>query len=107
MDTTERTSTPAGTPYTEVPYSGSDYTAPVGDPVAALPPATPGRRFSLRRSRTDSMLGGVCGGLADETNIDPALLRIGMVALTLISGGGAALVYLIAWILIPAAETSR
>jgi phage shock protein C len=57
---------------------------------------------SLRRSRTDRMIGGVCGGIAATLGIDAVLLRIAVVALAL-SGGVGVLAYLAAWILIPEA----
>ena len=72
-------------------------------PPAALPPAA-APRFVLRRSRTDRMLGGVCGGLAASLGADAALLRVLTVALTLITGGGAAIVYVAAWALAPAED---
>jgi phage shock protein PspC (stress-responsive transcriptional regulator) len=62
--------------------------------------------FRLRRSRTDRMLGGVCGGLAEGLGADAALLRVLLVALTLITGGAAAFVYLAAWVLAPVDEHS-
>jgi phage shock protein C len=71
--------------------------------LPAAPPA-PAPRFALRRSRTDRMLGGVCGGLAAATGADAALLRVLLVALTLITGGAAALVYVAAWALAPEEE---
>src|SRR4051794_35516449 len=80
---------------------------PAVDPIAAAPypvprsTPTPPAQFRLRRSRTDRMLGGVCGGLARDLGADAALLRVLVVALTLISGGAAALVYLAAWVLAP------
>jgi len=40
----------------------------------------------LTRSRTDRMIGGVCGGMADYFNIDPSLVRVGWVLLTFFSG---------------------
>src|SRR4051794_41809146 len=43
------------------------------------PPAAPSRP-QLRRSGTESMLGGVCGGLAEYSGIDTVLWRGGVVA---------------------------
>jgi phage shock protein PspC (stress-responsive transcriptional regulator) len=63
--------------------------------------STTGPRFTLRRSRTDRMHSGVCGGAAEAFGTDASLVRLGMVALTVISGGGAALIYIAAWMLIP------
>lgn len=53
----------------------------------------------LRRSRSDRMLGGVCGGLGRYFGIDPVWLRIAFVALV-IGGGSGVILYLVAWILI-------
>ncbi len=54
----------------------------------------------LTRSSTDRMIAGVCGGLAKQFNIDPTLVRIGFVLLTLFAGISP-WVYLILWIAIP------
>ena len=54
----------------------------------------------LRRSRADRVVGGVCGGLGHHFGVDPVLLRIAFIALTL-AGGSGVLVYVIAWIAIP------
>jgi phage shock protein C len=75
------------------------------------PPSTgqqpgPLPRPELRRSGTDSMLGGVCGGLADYTGLDAVLWRVGFVALTLLGGSGV-LVYLLLWVLMPPAPDRR
>ena len=64
-----------------------------------LPPSAPSRP-QLRRSGTQKMAGGVCGGLAEYSGIDPLLWRIGFVALTL-AGGSGLLIYLLLWVLIP------
>ena len=61
----------------------------------------PPRRPELRRSSTDTMAGGVCGGLADYSGIDAVLWRVGFVALT-VAGGAGILVYLLLWVLMPA-----
>lgn len=54
----------------------------------------------LYRSRTDRMLGGVCGGLGEYLNIDPTLARLFFVLLALGNGIGL-LLYLLAWIVLP------
>jgi phage shock protein C len=40
----------------------------------------------LRRSRDDRVIAGVCGGLGRYLQVDPVLLRIALVILT-VSGG--------------------
>ena len=56
----------------------------------------------LTRSTADKMVAGVCGGLGEYLAIDPVLIRIFFVLLT-IGGGSGVLVYLLLWILIPEA----
>jgi phage shock protein PspC (stress-responsive transcriptional regulator) len=65
------------------------------------PPGPPPVRPQLRRSRTDKILGGVNGGLAEYSGIDALLWRVGFVALTL-AGGAGIIVYLLLWLLMPA-----
>jgi phage shock protein PspC (stress-responsive transcriptional regulator) len=55
---------------------------------------------TLRRSRTDRVLGGVCGGLGRHLGIDPVVVRIVFVVL-LVFGGSGILLYLLAWLVIP------
>jgi phage shock protein C len=55
----------------------------------------------LRRSRSDKMIGGVCGGLAEYLNVDAALVRVGLVAATVLGFGTGALLYLACWIIVP------
>jgi phage shock protein C len=64
----------------------------------------PVRTRTFRRSRTDRMLGGVCGGAADVLGIDAAILRIGLVAATLLGFGVGAVIYLACWLLVPEAD---
>ncbi|HZY43859.1 MAG TPA: PspC domain-containing protein [Anaerolineae bacterium] len=52
------------------------------------------------RSKTDSMIGGVCGGLGAYFGIDPTLVRL-IFVLMAVFGGGGVLIYLILWIVIP------
>jgi phage shock protein C len=54
----------------------------------------------LYRSRDDRMIAGVCGGLAEYFNIDPTIVRLVLLFLTLWGGGGV-LVYVLSWIVIP------
>ena len=54
----------------------------------------------MQRSRTEKMLGGVCGGLAAYFSIDPTLVRVLWVAMTLIVGIGI-LLYIILWLVMP------
>jgi len=54
----------------------------------------------LYRSPTDKMIAGVCGGLGTYLAIDPVLIRLFFVLLTL-GGGSGIVIYMIMWILIP------
>jgi phage shock protein C len=74
-------------------------TPPVDQPTWEQPPPAPARP-QLRRSGTDRMIGGVSGGLAEYSGIDPVLWRVGFVGLTLAGGAGVA-VYLLLWVLMP------
>ena len=69
--------------------------------TAPVPP-----RSGVRRSRTGAVLGGVCAGVARSAGLDPLLLRIAVVAVTLLTGGAGLLAYLAAWVLIPREEPS-
>ncbi|AEM78923.1 MULTISPECIES: PspC domain-containing protein [Thermoanaerobacter] len=54
----------------------------------------------LYRSRTQRMIGGVCGGIAEYFNVDPTIIRL-IWAFLIIFWGTGLLAYLIAWIIIP------
>ncbi len=84
------TSAPFPTPPSDSSSTGQQPSAPAGPTV----------RAQLRRSGSDRMIGGVCGGLADYSGIDPVLWRVGFVGLTL-AGGSGILVYLFLWVLTP------
>lgn len=56
---------------------------------------------TLRRSRTERLLGGVCGGFARYLGIDPVAARVLYVLATLVTGGAMALAYVVFWIMIP------
>jgi phage shock protein PspC (stress-responsive transcriptional regulator) len=65
-------------------------------PTAPQPPE-PKR---LTRSRSDRVVGGVCGGLGRYFNVDPLFFRIGVVVLAFVGGAGL-LAYLAALLLVP------
>ncbi len=54
----------------------------------------------LVRSRGNKMLAGVCGGLAEYLNVDPVIVRLAAVLLTLWNGVGL-LIYLVLALLMP------
>ena len=54
----------------------------------------------LYRSRTDKMLGGVCGGLGQYLGIDSTLVRLFFVLLALANGVGV-LIYFVMWLIVP------
>jgi len=57
----------------------------------------------IRRSNTDSIMAGVCGGLSDYLKWDVSLIRIAFVAMSFAGGIGFAL-YLIFWLMFPLEE---
>ncbi len=56
----------------------------------------------LTRSTTETMIAGVSGGLAEYFNIDPVIVRLIFVLVTLTSGLGIP-VYLVLWMIMPKA----
>ena len=54
----------------------------------------------LRRSRSNRVIGGVCGGLAAYFGIDVAVVRL-LMFLLIFFGGISLWVYIILWIVIP------
>ncbi|GET28130.1 PspC domain-containing protein [Prolixibacter sp. SD074] len=56
----------------------------------------------LIRSRTDRMIAGVCGGLAEYFDLDVSIIRILFVVLTIFTVAfPGILVYIIMWIVVP------
>lgn len=54
----------------------------------------------LERSRKNRIIAGVCGGLADYLNVDPTVVRLAAVLVTLFGGSGI-LAYIILWAVLP------
>ncbi|HKM33028.1 MAG TPA: PspC domain-containing protein [Oscillospiraceae bacterium] len=57
----------------------------------------------LVRSRTKRMFAGICGGVADYTNLDPTIIRALWVVFGLMAGAGL-LAYIILLFVIPEEE---
>ena len=70
-------------------------------PTGAASTVATGRR--LRRSTTNARVAGVCGGLADYLSVDPTLVRVGWVVLSVLPGAviGGVIAYLVAWLVVP------
>ncbi|HEX3378041.1 MAG TPA: PspC domain-containing protein [Candidatus Acidoferrales bacterium] len=69
------------------------------------------RRYSrtshkqLTLSVRDKKISGVCGGIAEYLDVDPTIVRLIWVALSIVPGGfvGGMLAYILAWAIIPKA----
>lgn len=59
------------------------------------------QKRSLRRSRTNSMIAGVCGGLAEFFGISAFWFRLAFLIALIPGGVPGILVYLLLWIMIP------
>ena len=59
----------------------------------------------LRRSVANRVIAGVCGGLAEYFGLDPTVVRVVYVLLSILSAAfPGILIYLILWVLIPERE---
>ncbi len=54
----------------------------------------------LLRSRTERMIAGVCGGIAEYLNVDPTIVRLLFVLVTLLTGAGI-FFYPLLWLIMP------
>ncbi len=55
----------------------------------------------LYRSRNDSVLGGVAGGVAEYLDVDPSIVRIVWAILAIVTGGIFFILYIVMWIVVP------
>jgi phage shock protein PspC (stress-responsive transcriptional regulator) len=55
----------------------------------------------LYRSHTDSVLGGVAGGVAEYLDMDPAIVRVLWALLAIITGGVFFVLYIVMWVVVP------
>lgn len=58
-------------------------------------------RKQLVRPREGRMVAGVCAGIGEYLGIDANVIRVLFAALTIFSAGVGALVYLVAWAVVP------
>jgi signal transduction histidine kinase len=61
----------------------------------------------LRRARDGQLLGGVAAGVAKRTGLSVGLIRVVIVAATLLTTGYLAMAYVLAWLFIPAEGADR
>lgn len=55
----------------------------------------------LRRSRSNRMIAGVCGGFAEVLGIDATIPRLALVLATVLGFGAGLVLYIACWILMP------
>ena len=57
----------------------------------------------MKKSRTDRMIAGVCGGLGAHTALPSWLWRV-LILASLCLGGFGVIIYLLLWVFMPAAD---
>lgn len=55
----------------------------------------------MRRDTENGMVFGVCAGLAEAVSVDPALIRIAFLGLTLFGFGTPVIIYLVLAVCVP------
>jgi len=55
----------------------------------------------LYRSKKNRLIAGICGGIGEHFDMDPTIVRLIWVIVTLLSLGTGIIAYLIAWVIIP------
>ena len=85
---------------------GSSARTPSAPYWTAPPAGSWSGRMPLRRPAEGRILAGVAAGFADHFDVDVVLVRIAIVALTLMGGIGLPL-YLAAWLVIPEEGTDE
>ena len=84
-------------------FRAADGSAPEPEPdsYAKIPPPVTKSRSRFTRNSSDTMLGGVCSGIAAYFRIDPALVRVLFAVLTLGGWGTGILLYGALWVFTP------
>lgn len=57
----------------------------------------------LYRSRTEEVVSGVAGGVAEYLDMDPSIVRVVWALLAIITGGVFFILYIVMWIVVPLA----
>jgi len=82
--------------------------APETEKFSAQPRAATGtsgrKRRRLYRDTSDKFLGGVCSGIANYLNTDPAIIRILFAIITFGGFGLGFLIYILLWIFLPGSD---
>jgi phage shock protein PspC (stress-responsive transcriptional regulator) len=84
----------------DVMDTNTESTGPTGQTASDNCPHRP-----IRRIHEGGMFTGTAAGIAEYLDIDPTIVRVGFVALTLLGGLGAP-IYLASWLLIPEEGTN-
>lgn len=58
-------------------------------------------RKRLSRSMKNKMIGGVCGGMANYFDIDPTLVRVGYILVSVFTIFSGVLAYFVLWLVMP------
>lgn len=91
--------------FAEAEAADGPTTAAGADEGAYAYTETKGRfKGRLYRDNRDKLLGGVCSGIANYINVDPAIIRLLFAIITFGGWGFGILVYILAWIILPAKE---
>lgn len=99
---------PPTPPAPDAPPPAPPLGPPPAGPAAAGPPGAPtyaGPR-QLRRSTSNRVAAGVCGGLGEYFGVDPVLIRV-LFATAAFFGGVGVIAYLVAWLAIPERGTDH
>ncbi|WP_292389797.1 PspC domain-containing protein [Methanosarcina sp. UBA5] len=55
----------------------------------------------LYRSKKNRIIAGVCGGIGEYFKVDPTLIRLLWLLISIVGSGSGIIAYIIAWIIIP------
>jgi phage shock protein C len=77
-------------------------------PRADAPSERASTRRRLVRSATDRRIAGVCGGLAEYFDVDPTIMRVAWVIVSIVAGAVifGVIAYVVAWFVIPPAPAA-